>query len=82
MITDKPAEAATRDIEDWAGRVIRSLDPTIGASVYHDPDSNTYVIRLARGNRVLLFRFSEAQVLTPERETECAEILRGKLRQL
>jgi hypothetical protein len=82
MITDKPAEAAAQDIEDWAGRVIRPLDPTIEASVYHDPDSNTYVIRLARGSRVLLFRFSEAQVLTSERENECAGILRGKTRQL
>lgn len=82
MITDKEAEAATEEIERWAGMVIRSVDPAAGVSIYYDPDSGTYVIRLARGSRVLLFRLSAAQVRTPEREKECVEILRKKVSDL
>jgi hypothetical protein len=82
MLTNKEAEAATEEIERWAGMVIRSVDPAAGVSVYYDPDSGTYVIRLARGSRVLLFRLSAAQVRTPGREEECAEILRKKVSDL
>jgi hypothetical protein len=82
MVTDKKAEAATEEIERWAGRVIRSVEPAVGVSVYYDPDSSTYVMRLARSSRVLLFRFSEAQIRTPGREKECEELLRKKIREL
>ena len=82
MITNEYDEAALTAIERWAGRVLRSVKPSVGVSVYYDPDSSTYVMRLARSNRVLLFRFSEAQIRTPGRENECEEILRGKVRQL
>ncbi len=82
MITDKEGEAASKEIERWAGRVLQSAEPTVNVSVYYDPDSGTYVIRLARGSRVLLFRLSEAQVRTPGREEECAEILRKKVSDL
>ena len=82
MLTNKEAEAATEEIERWAGMVIRSVDPAAGVSVYYDPDSGTYVIRLARGSRVLLFRLSAAQVRTPGREKECEETLKRKVRDL
>ena len=36
----------------------------------------------AKGNRVLLFRLSEAQVQTREREEECEKTLRGKIKGL
>lgn len=82
MITNKQGEAAVFDIEQWAGGLAASTDPKVQASVYYDADSSTYVLRLARGNRVLLFRLSEAQVRTPEREQECEKILRRKIKDL
>ena len=82
MITDKRGEAAAGDIQAWANRIIHPLDARAAASVYHDPDSSTYVLRLARGSRVLLFRLSEAQVYAPEREAECEKNLKTKLKNL
>ena len=71
MVTDKKGEEAVREIEQWANGIASFVNPTVLASVYHDSDSSTYVLRLAKGNRVLLFRLSEAQVGTPGREREC-----------
>lgn len=82
MITDKKGEAAVSDIEQWADRITTAVDDKAHASVYYDADSNTYVLRLAKGNRVLLFRLSEAQVQTREREEECEKTLRGKIKGL
>ena len=82
MITNKQGEAGVGDLEEWANGVARTMDPGVAASIYYDGDSNTYVIRLARGNRVLLFRLSEAQVQTPGREKECENTLKRKVRDL
>ncbi len=79
MVTDKKGEEAVKEIEQWANRIARALNDSVQASVYHDPDSSTYVLRLARGNRVLLFRLSEAQVGTPGREQECEKIVKRKI---
>jgi hypothetical protein len=82
MLAKKEGESAVEEIEKWANSVVRSADPRSAASVYYDGDSSTYVIRLARGSRVLLFRLSEAQVRTSGREKECEETLRRKIRDL
>ena len=82
MITDKKGEAAVSDIEQWANRITTSVDAQMAASVYYDEDSSTYVLRLAKGNRGRLFRLSEAQVQTREREEECEKTLRGKIKGL
>jgi hypothetical protein len=82
VITDKTGEAAAVDIESWANRIAHLAEDGTGASVYPDADSSTYVIRLARKNRVLLFRLSEAQVRTPGREEECEKTLRRKIKDL
>ena len=82
MITNKRGEAATEEIERWGKVIVASLDRLADLSVYHDADSNTYVIRLVRGSRVLLFRLSEAQALTASREKECEKVLKQKLRDL
>jgi len=82
MVTGKQAEAAVSEIEEWANRIVRSMDEKMQASVYYDGDSSTYVLRLARGSRVLLFRLSEAQVQTPRREEECEKILKRKIKDL
>ncbi|MGH7771939.1 MAG: hypothetical protein ACREQA_06840 [Candidatus Binatia bacterium] len=70
------------EIEQWANQIARSTDEKVQASVYYDADSSTYVLRLAKGNHVLLFRLSEAQVQTPEREGECEKILKRKVKDL
>ena len=82
MITDKTGEKAVSQIEQWANRVAQATDKQVQVSVYYDADSNTYVLRLAKANHVLLFRLSEAQVQTPGREEECEKILRGKIKDL
>ncbi len=83
MITQHVGEAALPDLEEWANGIIRSEDDTVKAlESYHDADSNTYVIRLTRGPRVLLFRLSEAQVHTPEREPECEKTLRNRVKEV
>jgi hypothetical protein len=79
MIAQKKDEAAAPEIEQWAGGIARKADAEVQVSVYYDGDSSTYVLRLARGMRVLLFRLSEAQVQTPAREAECEKILLGKI---
>jgi len=82
MVTKKQGEDAVSEIEEWANRIVSSMDEKIQASLYHDADSSTYVFRLAKGNRVLLFRLSEVQLRTPEREEECERILNRKVKDL
>lgn len=82
MVTDKQGEEAVSEIELWANRITSSTDPKVQASVYYDADSSTYVLRLARGSRILLFRLSEAQFRTPEREEECEKTLKRKVKDL
>lgn len=82
MITEKKGEAAVMEIEQWANRITGSIDPKTRASVFHDADSNTYVLRIEKGSRVILFRLSEAQIQTPSREGECEKILKGKVKDL
>ena len=82
MVTDKQGEAAVTEIEHWANRIARSTDDKVQASIYYDADSSTYVLRLAKRSRVLLFRLSEAQVQTLERKEECEKILERKIKDL
>jgi len=82
VITDKTGEEAVSEIEQWANRIAQAADKSVQVSVYYDADSNTYVLRLAKKNHVLLFRLSEAQAQTAEREQECEKILRGKIQDL
>jgi hypothetical protein len=82
VITAKPGEAASSDIQAWANRVAAEVDAVITIDVYYDGDSNTYVLRLVKGARVLVFRLSEAQVNTSGREAECERTLRRKIKDL
>ncbi|HWO41166.1 MAG TPA: hypothetical protein VNO43_05130 [Candidatus Eisenbacteria bacterium] len=82
MLTEKRGAEATAEIEGWANRVVKSIDAAAAVEVYYDADSSTYVLRLAKRNRVLVFRLSEAQVETTGREEECERTLKRKLRDL
>ena len=79
MITHKPGEAGVAEIESWTTGIVQTVDAKVQSTVLHDADSNTYVLRLAKENHVLLFRLSEAQILTADREEECVKILKRKV---
>jgi hypothetical protein len=82
MLTDKHGDEASIEIEGWANEVAKRADEKVTVQVYYDGDSSTYVLRLMKGNRVLLFRLSEAQVKTSGREQECERTLQRKIKDL
>jgi hypothetical protein len=82
VISSKHGEGATPDIQDWAHRIARQVDDEVAVDVYYDGDSSTYVLRLVKGARVLVFRLSEAQVSTAGREAECERTLKRKIKDL
>jgi hypothetical protein len=82
MVTTKEGESACSDIEAWGNRIAGRLDPQVAVQVCYDGDSRTYVLRVVKGARVLLFRLSEAQVHTSGREAECERTLERKVKDL
>jgi hypothetical protein len=82
VISAKKGEDASSDIQDWANRIAGLVDSAVTVDVYYDGDSSTYVLRLAKGARVLVFRLSEAQVSTSGREAECERTLQRKIKDL
>lgn len=82
MVTSKQGEEAVGEIERWANQIAQATEKEVTASAYHDADSSTYVLRLSKGSRVLLFRLSEAQVRAREREQECEKIVKRKINAL
>jgi hypothetical protein len=82
VISAKQGEDASSDIQDWANRVAKVVDNAVTVDVYYDGDSSTYVLRLVKGARVLVFRLSEAQVKTAGREAECERTLQRKVKDL
>jgi hypothetical protein len=82
VISPKQGEGAAPDIQDWANRIAREVDSAVAIDVYYDSDSSTYVLRLIKGSRVLVFRLSEAQVGTSGREAECERTLKRKIKDL
>lgn len=82
MLTEKQGESASLEIANWANRIAGQIDDRVKVEVYYDADSRTYVLRLIKGARVLLFRLSEGQVHNPAREAECERTLRRKIKDL
>jgi hypothetical protein len=83
MLTDKRQETAAQEIATWANGISLALDKGVAVEVHDDrPDSNTYVIRLFKGARVLIFRLSYGQAHTDGRETECERTLKRKIQDL
>jgi hypothetical protein len=82
MLTDKRGEAAVPELANWANRVARQIDEQVTIDVDYDGDSNTFLLRLIKGSRVLLFRLSESQVHIPGRESECERTLQRKIKDL
>ena len=83
MLTDKKGEEAAREIAAWANRISSTVDKELTVDVHDDhPDSNTYLIRLGKCARVLLFRLSYGQAHGDGREAECERTLRRKIKDL
>ncbi|HYA28587.1 MAG TPA: hypothetical protein VEI95_07180 [Acidobacteriota bacterium] len=58
------------------------MDPAVEVEVTFEEDSNTFIVRLAKGARVLIFRLSQSQIHTDGREAECERTLLRKLKDL
>jgi hypothetical protein len=82
MLAEKKGETAAPEVAAWANRVARQIDQQVTVDVDYDGDSNTFLLRLTKGSRVLLFRLSESQVQASGREAECERTLQRKIKDL
>jgi hypothetical protein len=83
MLTEKRGQEGAEEIAAWAKRVSATVDKEVEVGVMDDyPDSNTYLIRLAKNARVLLFRLSYGQAHADGREAECERTLKRKIKDL
>ncbi len=82
MLSAERGDAASPIIQSWAKEIAKRVDPAIDITVEFDADSKTFVVRLVKGARVLIFRFSESQVHTDGREAECERTLHRKIKDL
>jgi hypothetical protein len=82
MLSSARGVAAAAELQSWANRVARVMDPAVAVQAEFDPDSNTFIVRLGKGARVLIFRFSQSQIHTDGREAECERTLNRKIKDL
>jgi len=82
MLSTRRGDAASPELQAWAAEVAKRVDPAIDVTVEFDADSNTFIVRLVKASRVLIFRFSESQVHTDGREAECERTLNRKIKDL
>jgi hypothetical protein len=82
MLSTQRGEAAVPDLLSWAQEVTRRADPAVDVQVEFETDSNTFILRLAKDARVLIFRLSQSQVYGDGRESECERTLQRKIKDL
>jgi hypothetical protein len=82
MLSAQRGDGATPELQSWAKQVAQRTDPLVDVTAEFDPDSNTFILRLIKGARVLIFRLSEAQVHSDGREAECERTLSRKVKDL
>jgi hypothetical protein len=82
MLSAEHGDAASPELQAWAQEIARRSDPAIGVTVEFETDSNTFVVRLVKDPRVLVFRLSAAQVNGEGREPECEKTLNRKIKDL
>jgi hypothetical protein len=82
MLSAQRGDAATPQLQSWANQIAERVDPAVAVTVEFDSDSNTFVVRLIKGARVLIFRLSESQIHTDGREAECERTLNRKIKDL
>ncbi len=69
-------------MQAWAQEVSQRADPAVETQVIFEEDSNTFILRLAKDARVLVFRLSASQIYTDGRESECERTLNRKIKDL
>jgi hypothetical protein len=82
MLSTQRGNAAVPDLRAWAQEVANRADPAVQTEVLFEEDSNTFILRLAKDARVLVFRLSASQVYTDGRESECERTLNRKIKDL
>jgi hypothetical protein len=82
MLSAQRGDAASPGIQAWAEEIARRDDPAIGVTVEFEADSNTYIVRLVKEPRVLIFRLSSSQIHGDGREAECERTLHRKIKDL
>ncbi len=82
MLSEQRGDAASPTLQHWAQEITGRVDPGIDVTVEFEADSNTYIVRLVKEPRVLIFRFSASQVHVDGREAECERILHRKIKDL
>lgn len=82
MLSRQRGDAATSDLRAWAREVAKHTDPAVDIEVLFEEDSKTFILRLAKDARVLVFRLSASQVYTDGRESECERTLIRKIKDL
>ena len=82
MLSIPRGDAASVQLQLWADQIVKPVDDAINVEVWFEADSNTYIVRLAKGARVLIFRLSASQVHTDGREAECERTLLRKIKDL
>lgn len=82
MLSTQRGHAATADLQTWAQEVARRADPAVAIEVLFEEDSNTFILRLAKDARVLVFRLSASQIYSDSRESECERTLNRKIKDL
>jgi len=82
MLSTPRGDAATAKLQSWAAQIVKPIDGAIDVEVLFEADSNTYIVRLAKAARVLIFRLSASQVHSDGREAECARTLLRKVKDL
>ena len=82
MLSTQRGDAATAELQRWAQEVAQCADPAVEIEVIFEEDSNTFILRLAKDARVLVFRLSASQVYSDGRESECERTLNRKIKDL
>jgi len=82
MLSTLRGDAASPQIQVWAAQIVKQTDAEVDVAVLFEEDSNTYIVRLGKGARVLIFRLSTSQVHTDGREAECERTLQRKIKDL
>ena len=82
MLSSLRGDAASPEIASL-GQVIRKrVDPAVESRSSSRTIHNTFIVRLGKGARVLIFRLSASQVHTDGREAECERTLLRKIKDL
>jgi hypothetical protein len=82
MLSAHRGDAASPELQTWAQAIAQRIDPAVGVTVEFEADSKTFIVRLVKEPRVLIFRLSASQVHSDGREAECERTLNRKIKDL